>query len=119
MPTKNVQKPKPKLNIFLIIGLIFIIAAGIFFVLYFLTPSFSLSCSGPSSQIKCDWKNCELKNPPDMSEIVFAKVPNYVKTVNITETSGSVILTPPSPVSGQYTVYLSCNNGKLATRVIL
>jgi len=85
------------------------------------TPSneLTLKCLKASDeQIKCSWNNCELKTNGEKTELVFAKVPDYVKSVDIPTESGALLFSPTaSPLGGLYTIYISCNNGKVADRV--
>ena len=104
------------------IGLYFLIAnfypESLQGILSGITPStdLTLKCSKASdTQIKCSWKNCELG---DRNELVFAKVPDYVKSVNIPTKSGTLLFSPNAG-TGQYTIYISCNNGKVADRVAM
>lgn len=74
-----------------------------------LTGILSLSCSMPeANQIKCSWSNCQL-NSPEKTELIIAKTPNYVQTVEAIKSTDSVAVSVPS--SGTYVITLSCLNG--------
>jgi len=80
----------------------------------------ALKCSKESdTQINCNWKNCELKTGEEKTELVFAKVPDFVKSVSIPMVSGSLLYSPNPLTQGYYTIYISCNNGKVADRVAM
>lgn len=120
---KEVQFDK---NLFLIIGAAVVLGIGLYFLISNFYPisipgfgtlsnDLSLACSKEDDQIKCNWRNCELG---DRNELVFAKVPDYVKSVEIPMESGSLLFSPNAdPLKGLYTIYISCDNGKVATRV--
>ena len=56
-------------------------------------------------RIKCEWKNCKLKD--GKAEIIIAKYPNYVEDYIIKTESGYTIFYP-TDIVGQYVVVLSC-----------
>lgn len=126
MPAKKATPKKEEFgkNIYLIIVLAIVLGIGLYIVITnlqsFQEPTgLYLECSKASGeQIKCSWKNCELYTGEEKTELVFAKVPDYVKSVEIPTVSGALLFSPSAvPLEGMYTIYISCNNGKVATRV--
>ena len=137
MPTKRTKEKKETIfnrNFFLTVVLAIALGVGLYFVVANFYPEalqglpglggpsneLNLKCSKASDdQIKCSWENCELKTNGEKTELVFAKVPNYVKSMNVPTDVGSILFSPAAPVQGLYTIYISCDNGKVATRVAM
>jgi hypothetical protein len=108
-------KSKKHLN-YLKFSMIFIVLMLITFILFYNYSKFysiskqiepSLSCSKFGKGIRCEWKNCKLKD--GKAELIIAKYPNYVEDYIVKTESGYNIFYP-NDVVGQYVVVLSCED---------
>jgi hypothetical protein len=107
------KKSKSKKHLkYLKFSIIFIVLVLITFMLFYTYSNFysiskqiepSLSCSKFGKGIRCEWKNCKLK------ELIIAKYPNYVEDYIAKTESGYNIFYPTDTV-GQYVVVLSCED---------
>lgn len=94
--------------------ILFIIFAA-FSIFYSSSSEAKLSCSKVGSEIRCQWKNCQLNDQGN--ELIIAKTPNFVQTTTVTEVSGSAIFSPQE-TAGTYTLVLSCGNTTVQQLVI-
>jgi len=115
MAKRKKSKSKKHLK-YLKFSMIFIVLMLITFILFYNYSKFysiskqiepSLSCSKFGKGIKCEWKNCKLKD--GKAEIIIAKYPNYVEDYIVKTESGYNIFYP-TDVVGQYVVVLSCGD---------
>jgi hypothetical protein len=118
MPKKRKEiKKEIKFPKYTFLIVVLLILSLIFFTTSFTTKQLSLNCFKKGNLIECQWVNCRLKTQ-GRSELLIAKVPDYVETKIITEVSGSVTLSP-SEIAGTYTLLLSCENKEIIQQLVI